>query len=760
MRVSSGVVFVGRNQGDHLGHSISAAGDINGDGFGDLIFGAPDASWRAADGTVIRPQVGEVAVVFGRPAGHPAVVGIETLNGRNGFLVEERAEGSARLGTSVSGGGDIDGDGVDDVVYGSAFADHGSAGTDQGTAWAFFGSVGRQPRAQGVDQAVARGAELVEGTSDEGYLGFATAMLGDVNGDGLDDAALAIPGQSQNGQSQAGGVAVVLGSAAHGQIPDTAAQASGSRGFRILGEASQDFAGGSVAGAGDFNGDGFNDIVVGASFADGASPASGAAYLVFGARTPGTIDLATSGRQSVLKINGLVPGDGVGVSVDGAGDVNGDGFDDVIVGTRLNGGIGAAYVVFGRGGNRERDITLAELNGANGFRITGVAVDDLFGASVAGAGDVNGDGYDDILVGAFQSDAGTLQEAGSAYLLFGSADGFGGTVFVDALDGTNGYRFNGAAAYDNAGITVAGAGDLNFDGADDIMIAADRANRPGMADAGAVSLVYGGAETLAALDRVDGVADGVIGLQHVGAQIAVAEPERRLGTAGVDRKIATAADERLIGLGGNDRLHGNGGNDLLYGGGGNDVLTGQSGDDRIFGGDGNDRIVSRNGADLIHGGAGNDIVQAGSHSDQAHGDDGRDVLSGAAGNDWLWGDDGADRVYGSRGNDRLFGGAGNDLLRGDTHNDTLDGGTGNDRLTGGDGRDLFVFWAGSGRDTVDDFAPGADRIDYRQHPGVERIGDLVILDKADRVVLIDGEGARVALLGLEIEALDASSFLF
>lgn len=158
-----------------------------------------------------------------------------------------------------------------------------------------------------------------------------------------------------------------------------------------------------------------------------------------------------------------------------------------------------------------------------------------------------------------------------------------------------------------------------------------------------------------------------------------------------------AGDDWMNGHGGNDTLHGGAGHDRLIGGAGDDILFGDAGNDTLEGGAGNDRLNGGGGADLLRGGLGND------------------TLIGGAGDDRLLGDGGHDRLDGGDGNDMLHGGAGNDLLLGGAGQDTLIGGRGNDTLNGGAGADVFVFTKGDGRDVINGYEKGVDRlfIDWR-----------------------------------------------
>jgi hypothetical protein len=222
----------------------------------------------------------------------------------------------------------------------------------------------------------------------------------------------------------------------------------------------------SVASAGDVNGDGYADVIIGAYQSGRVGQAVGRAYIYFGGLRP-------QNRPDVI-LTGEAAGDAFGVCVASAGDVNKDGYSDVIVGAYQNDARGAnagrAYVYFGGPKPHERpDIVL-----------NGEAAGDAFGYAVASAGDVNHDGYADVIVGAYENSA-RGAGAGRAYVFFGGARPH------DRPDVT----LTGASAGDSFGFSVAGAGDANKDGFADVAVGAYH-NGAGGKDAGRVYVYYGG----------------------------------------------------------------------------------------------------------------------------------------------------------------------------------------------------------------------------------------------------------------------------
>ncbi len=262
----------------------------------------------------------------------------------------------------------------------------------------------------------------------------------------------------------------------------------GSDGFQLNGSTAGGAIGTSVSRAGDVNGDGVDDLIVGA-------PGLDRAYVLFGSDQgfQATVDPADLDGSNGFVLTGP-SGQNVGYSVSGGGDVNGDGVDDVLIGApgpMGDFGAGVSYVVFGSASGFPADLDLTTLDGTNGFAITGLADGDASGFSVAIAGDVNGDLVDDVLIGApgADPDAATI-DAGQAYLLFGSDQGFDASVSLSTLDGKTGFALDGAAAGDAAGFAVASAGDLNNDSLADVLIGAPGADANGE-NSGAAYVFFG-----------------------------------------------------------------------------------------------------------------------------------------------------------------------------------------------------------------------------------------------------------------------------
>ena len=369
-----------------------------------------------------------------------------------------------RAGISVSGAGDVDGDGHEEVVYGAPGAD--GRGGQGGRA-----TILTHPLERELSRAIH-----VEGGASGDRLGRAVAAAGDVNGDGFDDVVIGAPGLDAETKVDTGGAYVLLGSADLDRWDVTAGDF---RGFTITGAQSGDRAGSAVAAAGDVNADGFDDVVVGAPRADvlGRENA-GAGYVVFGSSAPTSIDLAAD-EMHATRIYGGRSFDRAGVSVAGLGDVNRDGLDDVGIGAygfdgEDGGFTGAAFVLWGSIAPTAIDLALVGHLREVGFAIIGARAGDDAGSMVAAAGDVNLDGAADIAVGARGVDSRPYLNVGAAYVLFGQE----AEARIDLRHFHDfGYRILGSRPFDLTGSSLASLGDVTRDGVPDLAVAAPKASR-------------------------------------------------------------------------------------------------------------------------------------------------------------------------------------------------------------------------------------------------------------------------------------------
>ncbi len=522
-----GIKFLGDQSDRNVGIFVGGNGDFNADGRDDVIVSA----WKTSS-----DDDGRVYIIYGTPNFDSDFRLGDILSGNGSlgiYLSPDSSRDLDRFGRSADFLGDVNGDGIDDLIVGAIYAGRSGAGgvpEDAGEAYVVFGRLGGLPNNFNVGALFAgnggNGTQgfVVEGVKAQDELGRSVSRAGDVNGDGINDILIGAPVDSQDGGTGAGEAYVIYGRATG--FPAEIAAASlasgdGSLGFTLRGAVNRDRTG-IVAEAGDVDNDGIDDIIIGAL---SASPlglgAAGAAYVVYGRSGgfPPVVELGDLHPQNGgngddgFVVAGVGAVDRLGL-VHGAGDINDDGFDDVLMGAFRadpNGLIeaGAAYAVFGRPRNLMPPLfrldSLLPANGGDGstgFVIPGSNAGDRL-ASVSTAGDVNGDGISDIVVGSFRGEdgaGGEAEDVGEAYIIFGRTV-FPPMFLLNSLrvefgaDGSSGGVIRGEDAGGRQGRAVSEAGDFDGDGFDDVITGAWQADGEGNGlnadDAGEAYLVFG-----------------------------------------------------------------------------------------------------------------------------------------------------------------------------------------------------------------------------------------------------------------------------
>ncbi|TAJ17037.1 MAG: hypothetical protein EPO68_10105, partial [Planctomycetota bacterium] len=447
----------------------------------------------------------------------------------NGGAVIWNSLAGEHAGSAVALVGDVDGDGRGDALIGVPDSDpEQPTQIDKlaGEAFVVYGDLaGALPDL--ILGATAPGAATrLFGLAAYSHLGQTLAPLGDFDGDGRADFAVGAPYRDAPGLVDGGAAFVVRGAALVARPDSIHVDPLGaSIGVELRGDAQPGLLASSLAGIGDWNGDGFADLLAGAPKAQpSATPfvlEAGEAYVLYGSATSDEIVL-TSGLdgQNGFQLEGVHSYGEAGTSVAGIGDVNADGWLDLAVSApKALGGRGQVHVLYGGVAvGASGAVVLGAQSPDQGFTITGAQDWHAIGQSLGGGGDWNDDGVHDFAIGATRFGVDQVTRTGAAYVVFGRPGIVdGGELNTSQLDGTNGFIVRGSAGDDFFGASVALDGDLNGDGVSDLAVGAPGHDPAGRPAAGAAYAIFGrppvglGAElTLASLD-------GLTGFELIGA---------------------------------------------------------------------------------------------------------------------------------------------------------------------------------------------------------------------------------------------------
>jgi hypothetical protein len=467
----SGFGIASSTDDDFAGSFVADAGDVNGDGLADILVAAPHAG----------SNEGVVYVVFGKT--DRASVSLDVISGPSpagGFAIFGLAVDDC-TGRQVSSAGDVNGDGLADILVGTAEGDR-TTGDGTGIAYVVFGKASASPIFLEEMQATNEFGFAIYGAAAGDSAGRTLSGIGDFDGDELADVAIGALFADRTGTND--GAAYVVFGKTNGdpvELLDIEAGAE-DQGIYFSAIAGGDFTGSSIAG-GDVNGDELGDVIIGAQDGDLGGTDSGQVYVIFGRLDPDSMSLAAI--DGGFTIIGTEPSDAFGRTAAVARDINGDGRDDVLIGGgSADPGNSSVRIVFGKTSEDDVDIgTLAA--DATGASLEGVVLDtqnvpgssNFTGLPVSPAGDIDGDGLGDVIVGAYGTSFPGRALAGAANVVLGRASPSSlDLASLDGASGSPGFAIRGRRAFDVAGFSVSGGGDVNGDGLADLVVGAPGAD--------------------------------------------------------------------------------------------------------------------------------------------------------------------------------------------------------------------------------------------------------------------------------------------
>lgn len=450
----SGFTVTEVEQGGGFGSPSRLIGDINGDGFSDLLTHSANAN---PPGNV----TGATYVVFGSDIPFPRSFGPDHLDGSTGFAIHGENPLDA-LGINFESGGDFNGDGINDLLIGATDLD--AYGYNAGGAYVLFGRDGPFPPVVELGSLKPPAGVVFNAPDPRSYSGSDVGVAGDINGDGLDDIVIGSAGASPNG-TLSGGAYVVFGKSESFETPFPLTSLNGQNGFRLLGSQASEEAGRSVSGGADINGDGLDDLVIGAELREQENRET-FAYVVFGSE---------ASWPSQVNLGKLTPNKGFTVSDNGdaqirsvrVDDINGDSVGDLVLSLEdMDADDASAYstsVIFGPLSPEDGTVTLTEVPQNRLLTIQGP----YGAASATVVDDANGDSIQDVLVGGRRGQTPADFEF-LTYLLFGQGLKPGTAVDLSRLKASEGLLLIPPTDL-NRPFLIHDAVDFNGDGLADIV---------------------------------------------------------------------------------------------------------------------------------------------------------------------------------------------------------------------------------------------------------------------------------------------------
>lgn len=475
---------------------VSGGSDHSGDHISDLLIGG-----------YFPGHPNQAYLLPGRNGPFPAQIRLNELNASDGVKISADAT-QLFFSHNLTAVGDINGDNIDDFVINDL--DQSQVNALIGNTYVIFGRASGFSSDFNVNTLDGSNGFVIPNHGQNELFYRVSNAAGDLNGDGLDDLAIGSP-QPANTNSTAGRVHIIYGSQQAFPATFNLDNLNGSNGFVIEGTLSTGRIGQSVSRAGDLNGDGIDDIIIG----DGPDPliidrentstttahkqgtTANNSYVVFGNQNGFPAQFSLSGLNGS---NGFVMtradfDNHIGRIADHAGDINGDGLDDAMLchfsPALPQAANGACYIIFGQDGDFPALLALEDLDGSNGFTIQHNRIFSEFGRLAGSAGDVNGDGIDDILIGAPEDNHDGLIGSGTVYIVYGRRGGFPALLPTTAIADDIGMQIHGPQAGANFGLFVDGAGDVNGDGLNDIIASSNPTRLNGQSEETLGYVIFG-----------------------------------------------------------------------------------------------------------------------------------------------------------------------------------------------------------------------------------------------------------------------------